>query len=164
MVCGDWEQPVLVGRKAHFRTALSWPCLTVGLSERRQTVEDSGRTWSRGKYCRTDCRTTVGLSDCRTVGLSELSDYCRTTVGFYCRTVGPGLSTQIRNELELPLTLALCTRSHPFFHGHTEEDLVRVPIQERVPCGHHSERERYLHFALSVANEGKKFRSRRTPY
>ena len=42
---------------------------------------------------------------------------------------------------------------------------MRVPIQERVPCGHHSERERYLGFALtSVANEGEKFRSRRTPY
>ena len=45
----------------------------------------------------------------------------------------------------------------------TEEDLVRDPIQERVPCGHHSERERYLHFALSVANEGEKFRSCWTP-
>ena len=35
----------------------------------------------------------------------------------------------------------------------------RVPIQERVPCGHHSERERCIRFALSVASEGKKFRS-----
>ena len=72
-------------------------------------------------------------------------------------------NTEIRNELEVPLTLAVFARSHPFLHGDTEEDLVRVPIQERVPCGHHSERERYLHFALSVANEGEKFRSRRTP-
>ena len=71
--------------------------------------------------------------------------------------------SEIRNELRVPLTLAVFTRSHLFLHGHTEEDLVRVPIQERVPCGHHSERERYLHFALSVANEGEKFRSRRTP-
>ena len=30
---------------------------------------------------------------------------------------------------------------------------MRVPIQERVPCGHHSERERYPGFALSVAND-----------
>ena len=73
-------------------------------------------------------------------------------------------NTEIRNELEVPLTLAVFTRSHPFLHGDTEEDLVRVPIQERVPCGHHSERERYPRFALSVANEGEKFRSRRTPY
>ena len=74
--------------------------------------------------------------------------------------------SEIRNELEVPLTLAVFTRSHPFLHGDTEEDLVRVPIQERVPCGHHSGRNRfrYLHFALSVANEGEKFRSRRTPY
>ena len=71
-------------------------------------------------------------------------------------------NTEIRNELEVPLTLAVFTRSHPFFHGQTEEDLVRVPIKERVPCGHHSERERYLGFALSVANEGEKFRSCRT--
>ena len=46
---------------------------------------------------------TVGqLSDCRTVGLSELSDYCsdycRTTVGLYCRTVGPGLRAGIRGR------------------------------------------------------------------
>ena len=73
-------------------------------------------------------------------------------------------NTEIRNELEVPLTLAVFTRSHPFLHGVTEEDLVRDPIQERVPCGHHSERERYPRFALSVANEGEKFRSRRTPY
>ena len=72
--------------------------------------------------------------------------------------------SEIRNELRVPLTLAVFARSHQFLHGHTEEDLVRVPIQERVPCGHHSERERYLHFALSVANEGEKFRSCWTPY
>ena len=66
-------------------------------------------------------------------------------------------NTEIRNELRVPLTLAVFARSHPFLHGVTEEDLVRDPIQERVPCGHHSERERYLHFALSVANEGEKF-------
>ena len=71
--------------------------------------------------------------------------------------------SEIRNELRVPLTLAVFTRSHPFLHGVTEEDLVRDPIQERVPCGHHSERERYPRFALSVANEGEKFRSRRTP-
>ena len=41
---------------------------------------------------------------------------------------------------------------------------MRDPIQERVPCGHHSERERYPRFALSVANEGEKFRSCWTPY
>ena len=66
-------------------------------------------------------------------------------------------------------------------HGDTEEDLVRVwtmvrvPIQERVPCGHHTSGRnpnRYLHFRLlSVTvisvlwrsrHEGEKFRSRRT--
>ena len=72
--------------------------------------------------------------------------------------------SEIRNELGVPLTLAVFTRSHPFLHGVTEEDLVRDPIQERVPCGHHSERERYPRFALSVANEGEKFRSCWTPY
>ena len=72
--------------------------------------------------------------------------------------------SEIRNELRVPLTLAVFTRSHPFLHGVTEEDLVRDPIQERVPCGHHSERERYPGFALSVANEGEKFRSCWTPY
>ena len=73
-------------------------------------------------------------------------------------------NTEIRNELRVPLTLAVFARSHPFLHGVTEEDLVRDPIQERVPCGHHSERERYPRFALSVANEGEKFRSCWTPY
>ena len=32
-----------------------------------------------------------------------------------------------------PLTLAALARSHPLLDGHTEKDLVRVPIQERVP-------------------------------
>ena len=73
-------------------------------------------------------------------------------------------NTEIRNELRVPLTLAVFARSHQFLHGVTEEDLVRDPIQERVPCGHHSERERYPRFALSVANEGEKFRSCWTPY
>ena len=72
----------------------------------------------------------------------------------------------------VPLTLAVFARSYPFLHGHTEEDLVRtwtlelvrVPIQEQVPCGHHSERERSPRFALSVTTEGEKFCSRRTRY
>ena len=73
---------------------------TVGLSElsdMRETVEDSRSHVVTQIYCRTPCRTlsdcrilseTVGLSDCRTVGLSE---YSSDTVGLYCRTVGPGL-------------------------------------------------------------------------
>jgi hypothetical protein len=64
---------------------------TVGLSElsnMRETVEDSRSHVVTQIYCRTPCRTvgycrTVGLSDCRIVGI--LSD-CRNTVG-YCRTL-----------------------------------------------------------------------------
>ena len=48
-------------------------------------------------------------------------------------------NTEIRNETEVPLTLADAVFNpidDPFLHGDTEEDLVaRVPIQERVPCG-----------------------------
>ena len=35
---------------------------------------------------------------------------------------------EIRSGLGVPLTLAVLARSHPFLHGDTEEDLVRVPI------------------------------------
>ena len=58
--------------------------------------------------------------------------------------------SEIRNELGVPRTLAVFTRSHQFLHGDTEEDLVRVPIQERVPCGHHSERVSGTPVLLSV--------------
>jgi hypothetical protein len=76
---------------------------TVGLSElsdMRETVEDSRSHVVTQIYCRTPVglSDTVGLSDCRTVGLSE---YCRIvgilsdTVGLYCRTVGPGLKAAL---------------------------------------------------------------------
>eukprot|EP00966_Prymnesium_polylepis_P032150 748159-Prymnesium_polylepis.2 len=57
---------------------LSDSCRTV---ERTGDMEDRAGAWYGRVYCRDDCRTlsdTVGLSDCRTVGLS---DDCRMTVG-----------------------------------------------------------------------------------
>ena len=67
----------------------------------RLTVYDSDGACSQSDLLSElseSCRTPVGLSDCRTVGLS---DYCRTTVGIHCRTVGPGLSDSIANRIEL---------------------------------------------------------------
>ena len=80
MVCGDWEQPVLVGRKAHFRTAIAEPCPgPVGLSDCR----NAGRQWKtvdEHAAAGSTVGLTVGqLSDCRTVGLSDCRN-CRTTV------------------------------------------------------------------------------------
>ena len=55
------------------------------------------------------CRTAVRhCRTCRTVGLSDLSD-CRTTVGSYCRTVGPGLKRPLPSREN---TLALSALVH----------------------------------------------------
>ena len=92
-------------------------------------MEDSGRACRRGKYCRTDCRTTVGLSDCRTVGL--LSDYCRITVGLLSEfTVGlsdrgSGLDAQF---------VSLCgTRAHA--RGLPRCDMVSIETSTTVLSG-----------------------------
>ena len=85
-------------------------CRTVGLSDCRtcgrqwQTVEErmtTGITVGMAVGLLSDCRTVglAELSDCRiTVGL--LSDYCRITVGIHCRTVGPRLRFDTELEIE----------------------------------------------------------------
>ena len=55
----------------------------------------------QGGWCRTVCRT-VGLSD-----------YCRTTVGNHCRTVGPGLS-QTHAELSRVNMSTPCGSQHSY--------------------------------------------------
>ena len=74
---------------AHQLSELS-DCRTCG--RQWETVEEHGTVELLSESLSDPCRTlsdTVGLSDCRIVGLS---DHCRITVGLYCRTVGPGLS------------------------------------------------------------------------
>eukprot|EP00966_Prymnesium_polylepis_P228470 5287779-Prymnesium_polylepis.1 len=75
-------------------------CRTDG---RQWKTEDERGTMSESLLDTVGHCRTVGLSDlsgCRTtVGL--LSDYCRITVGIYCRTVGPGLRS---NNSSFPRT------------------------------------------------------------